>query len=420
MQEGRAEEEIQRVVMTPKVRTAGTHRAVTLEATHSKLQPLLGALGITRIANITGLDCIGIPVVVVCRPNSRALAVAQGKGCTLLAAQVSGLMESIEFYHAENVSRPLLLGSWSQLRFTHTLLDPEQLPKSAVGRYHADLKIHWVEGIDLIQERSCWVPYELVHSDFTLPLPVDSGCFPMTSNGLASGNRLCEAVVHGAAEVIERDADTLFRLEDAERRAKRRIRLESIDSESCFALIDRFDRANVAVAVWNMTTDVGVPCFRVVIMDRELNPLRPLVPNVGMGCHPSRDIALSRALTEAAQSRLTVISGSRDDLPRERFEHANDLKRLEQLRDSAMPGEATGSFRDVPTYESESFEEDLIWLRARLVDVGVEHMVSIDLTKPEFDIPVARVLIPGLEAMKDVPGWTPGIRAKRCLKRSAS
>src|SRR5713226_6016242 len=89
----------------------GSHRAVVPAETVNRLQPLLPAMGITRVANITGLDVIGIPVVMVCRPNSRALAVSQGKGLTLEGARASGIMESAESYHAERVSGPLLLTS---------------------------------------------------------------------------------------------------------------------------------------------------------------------------------------------------------------------------------------------------------------------------------------------------------------------
>lgn len=35
----------------------------------------------------------------------------------------------------------------------------------------------------------------------------------------------------------------------------------------------------------------------------------------GVGCHNDPAIALCRALIEAAQNRLTAISGARDDLP---------------------------------------------------------------------------------------------------------
>lgn len=60
-------------------------------------------MGITRVADVTGLDRIGIPVVMVCRPNARSLAVSQGKGIDIEAATVSGLMESVELYHAEHI-----------------------------------------------------------------------------------------------------------------------------------------------------------------------------------------------------------------------------------------------------------------------------------------------------------------------------
>ena len=63
--------------------------------------PLAQALGVTRLSNITGLDSIGIPVVVACRPNSRGLATAQGKGIDLAAAKASALMEAVERQQAE-------------------------------------------------------------------------------------------------------------------------------------------------------------------------------------------------------------------------------------------------------------------------------------------------------------------------------
>src|SRR5690348_13948976 len=63
-----------------KTYLCGTHRTVEPEETLRKTIPLMPAMGITRIANITGLDRIGLPVVLVTRPNSRSLAVSQGKG----------------------------------------------------------------------------------------------------------------------------------------------------------------------------------------------------------------------------------------------------------------------------------------------------------------------------------------------------
>ena len=85
----------------------GTHRIVEPDVTVARMRRFMPLMGITRIADVTGLDRLGIPVTIVCRPNSRSVAVSQGKGTTLAAAEASGLMESIESYHAERITLPL-------------------------------------------------------------------------------------------------------------------------------------------------------------------------------------------------------------------------------------------------------------------------------------------------------------------------
>jgi len=406
--------------MTAKRFTRGTHRVSSPEETRARVLPLLAPLGITRVANVTGLDVIGIPVVAVYRPNSRSLSVAQGKGTTLAAAEVSGIMEALEFFHAENVSEPLLFGSYEQLRYGQELAPPAWLPKNEVGRFSPDFKLPWIRGVDLVAGEPRWVPYELVHTDFTLPLPAGSGCFPMTSNGLASGNHLWEAVSHGLAEVIERDAATLFSLLAPGERAERKVDPDSVDDPDCRALLSAYERAGVQVAIFDMTSDTGVAVFRAVIADRELDPSRPLGPSTGTGCHPCREIALSRALTEAAQARLTVIAGSRDDLPRERYDDAADLTRLHRRRERVLGGAPRRSFLDVPTFTSDSIGEDVAWQKDQLIAAGIRSVVVVDLTKPEFDVPVARVIVPELEPARDVPGWVPGPRAQAALARRAA
>ena len=86
-------------------------------------------MGITRIANVTGLDTIGIPVVMVCRPNSRSVAVSQGKGLTLAAAKASGVMESVEGYHAEHIALPLKYSDYEELRYSHQVANRKTCPR---------------------------------------------------------------------------------------------------------------------------------------------------------------------------------------------------------------------------------------------------------------------------------------------------
>jgi ribosomal protein S12 methylthiotransferase accessory factor len=391
---------------------SGTHRAAAPEATVERVGRLMPVLGITRVANVTGLDSVGIPVVMVCRPNSRSLAVSQGKGLTLTAARASGLMEAAEGYHAERITLPLKLASYNELRFTHAVTDPAVLARLSTSAFHGDLRLLWIEGWDAVAGTAVWLPYESVHTDFTLPLPPGSGCFPLTGNGLASGNHRLEAMSHALAEVIERDADALWEIAGPEAWTRTRLDLGSVDDPACCEVLDRLDGAGVSVAAWETTSDLGVAAFRCVILDRSVNPVRPLGPNQGTGCHPSRGVALLRALTEAVQSRLTGIAGSRDDLRRSRYAALQDLDALEVLQAGlAAPGPRR-DFRDAPDWEGNTFEEDLLWMLGRLSAAGLHQVLAVDLTRPGLEIPVVRVVVPGLESSPHVPGYLPGLRAR--------
>src|SRR5215218_5721937 len=105
----------------------GTHRAVSPAETLRRIRPLLRPAGITRLADVTGLDWIGVPVYQAIRPRSRLLAVSQGKGLTRAQAQVSALMESLEGFHAEDVTLPTVRDTVGAMR---RLLpyDPAALP----------------------------------------------------------------------------------------------------------------------------------------------------------------------------------------------------------------------------------------------------------------------------------------------------
>ncbi len=114
----------------------GTHRTCSPVDTVARLQPLLREMGITRVANVTGLDRTGIPVVMVCRPNARSVTVSQGKGLTLAAAKASGIMEALEVWHAERIVKPLKLASFEEMRGEHRVTDIAKLPLRAREPLH--------------------------------------------------------------------------------------------------------------------------------------------------------------------------------------------------------------------------------------------------------------------------------------------
>ena len=120
-----------------------------------------------------------------------------------------------------------------------------------------------------------------------------------------------------------------------------------------------------------------------------------------------------RALTEAAQSRLTFIAGSRDDLLSGAYGRGRDLDALRYWRERTRGERPMRHFHEAPTYHGESFEEDVDWELKRLVAAGLIQVVAVDLSRPELRIPVVRVVIPGLEPLDDTPGYIPGPRARR-------
>jgi ribosomal protein S12 methylthiotransferase accessory factor len=123
-----------------------------------------------------------------------------------------------------------------------------------------------------------------------------------------------------------------------------------------------------------------------------------------------REVALLRALTEAAQSRLTLIAGSRDDRTRRDYQLLGDPDTVRRTTAALRAGRSLRSYHDVPTFEGETFDADVAWELNRLRAVGVEQVVVVDLTRPEFGLPVVRVVIPGLEAEK-TPDYLYGARA---------
>jgi ribosomal protein S12 methylthiotransferase accessory factor len=306
----------------------------------------------------------------------------------------------------------LKLASYRELEPDHELVDVTDLPRSVEGQFSLQRRILWVEGSELNRGTRLWLPFEIVHTDYTLPRPSGAGCFPANTNGLASGNHPLEAIIHGLCEVIERDAITLWLRRDLREKAAATLDLSSIEDQECRNLLSHLRQSDVDVVVWNVTSDIGIPTYYCLIHSAGGEDVDP---EFGGGCHPCREIALLRAVTEAVQARTTFIAGSRDDFGPRVY---NSTSRGERMRscqvliDASKPALALA---DAPSHDSEGLDSDLSWLLERLCAAGHDQAVYVDLTIEEFDIPVVRVVVPGLEGVFKGPGsdYVPGKRAQR-------
>jgi len=396
----------------PKRYRDGTHRARPPAETVADYARLMPRLGITRLASITGLDAIGLPVYMAIRPNGRALSAAQGKGFDRDTARASALMEAIESWHGERIEAPLRHDSYQGLRRHADVVDIERMALRAHRVLRYDRPLLWIEGWDLVAGRPVWLPFAAVTTNFVQD-PDEATAFVTSSNGLASGNHLLEAIVHGLCEVIERDATTLAALAPEGERAARRLDLApGATGPLCERALALIRAAGAEVIAYDTTSDVGVPAYECKVFDR------PDVPrwhikgfSGGFGCHPSAEIALLRAITEAIQSRLTLIAGSRDDNFTATYESFGDpaLLRAQLERLAASPPRRRFEAVSLAT---DTFEGDLAVLLERLRAVGVDSAVVVDLTRAELGVPVVKVVVPGLEGHDKGAYYTPGARAR--------
>ncbi|GAA2896668.1 YcaO-like family protein [Streptosporangium fragile] len=389
-------------------------RPVPLDETWRRIRPFLPALGVTRVSDITGLDTVGIPVATAYRPNSRSLAVSQGKGPTSQAAMVSAAMEAVEHAHAERIDASLRLVRTAELA---EAVAPWRLPRTVDSGADEHTPVLWIDGRRVTDGTPVAVPYEAVSLDFTLP----RGLVPLglcrDSNGLAGGNTVREAVVHALCELVERDAAALWDLRPAGEQAATRIDVSTVDHGQALGLLERYAAARVEVALFDITSDVGVPAVLCHIVEADPDPFRPLPPAAGLGCHPDPGQALVRALAEAAQSRLITISGSRDDVTRAEYDRVADVEAAVELRDALRATETHARPWRSGGAGPQALDEALPWLLGRLAAVGLSDVVAVDLTRPEVGIPVVKVLVPGLEgasALTEAP-VLPGPRAERMI-----
>lgn len=391
----------------------GTLRVCAPSETLSRILPTTRHFGVTRTANVTGLDRIGIPVAVAMRPNSRSLSIYQGKGLSLDAAKASAIMEAYESACAENLAGRAVCSSVNALAGRHRLV-PDHLARPG---YRPDLNIPWIAATELFSQRAILVPEEAVTTDYRRPQRPGFSAFRSTTNGLASGNTQEEAMLHALCELIERDALAIWNVIPEHCRLRTRIDPSQVGYASVQSLMERYDAAAITVHLWDITSDIEVPAFFCLIDDERGDP--PFLGRFGgSGCHPIQEIAICRALTEAAQSRLTVIVGSRDDISIDVYTYIGWHSSLSNI----IFGRATGSAAparapSAATCRFDTPADALSSVLSQLSDHGVGTVVYVELTDPIVGMPCLKALAPELEAMPREGEYTPRQRARDYVRR---
>ena len=384
---------------------------MTAEATLGRIEPLCRVVPVTRIADISPLDRSRRSVFCAVTPLAADLTTHLGKGLRPADAKASALMEAIERVSAEGPGEdPVRASAEDMAARGCRVADPSHHDLPRDTRWAKSVAVGWSPGRCLMSEADIWLPSDLVQSP-----PKDGVIHQVDTNGLASGNTRLEAVLHGLCEVIERDAvsQVLFAElygDPGDAPPTRRIDPATLPASSG-ELLDGIEIGGRRVILDDLTLDVAVPVLRAMIVDPAYpGPLGPgLRVFAGYGCDPNAEVALNRALTEAAQSLLAVVQGARDsfnDQSVPRRAAAQDAAR------AALEPAPMVPFDTIPSFRTDDLREDLSHVLKALAASGHDTALVFDLTRADLGVPVVRARVPGMASFlvdRNRIGW-------RCLR----
>jgi YcaO-like protein with predicted kinase domain len=369
---------------------------------------------ITRVYDATALDRLGLPVWAAVTPLARDLTVHAGRGANPAQARVSAIMEAIERVCAQEVgSGRLRRASYEDLLAvgSEEVLDPAACDLPFETAYAPEQECDWVLGHELVSGSATWVALDLVIS------PAREGiCRGVETNGLGAGDTEVEAILHGLLEVVERDAAAHDRFSRRHAEDARYPELKLIDPETLPSVprrvFDRLRAADLEVAIEDLRHDLGIPVYRAVLTDPAF-PGRDgaLTRFHGLGCDLDGTVAVTGALTEAAQAHTGMFVGARDTFEGDEAAPIGLDRFLQRLAGSSSVRAFATDAEPLP----DDPHERLARVLEKLGRAGLGRVVVVDLTRPDLGVPVVRVIVPGAAAPFGESARRPGWRLLRML-----
>lgn len=366
------------------------------EETWERVRPRMRHHGVTRVAELTGLDTIGMPVYMAVRPLATTVGVSQGKGATPLLATISAVMEAIELGICERyfTTPDAFVATAAELDLPYTTTEVTPTERAVISDR---FPLRWVPAVSLTDGARTFVPLRSVAMDGVCDgtwRPPTQFC---SSNGLASGNTLPEATIHALLEVIERYSTA--GMAHTPIRQRRVVELRTLPDCWSRDLIHQLLDTGFWVEVVDCSTVPGAPAFAVFLWRSDMPSLY-----AGGGCHLLPEVALQRALMEAVQSRMSVISGTREDIGSVSYRG---------VRQSAPPPtvEPNHTWAQVgaPLLDVGLSSEELVARLSGLVSgLTGRPVLRVDMTPPGEPFHVCKVVAPGLpeghhEANEELP-----------------
>ncbi|MDB4338314.1 YcaO-like family protein [Synechococcus sp. AH-603-L18] len=358
------------------------------------INELKNEIGVTRLADITELDNINIPVYCSYRPKAYLLQANSGKGYTHEAAKCSAMMEALEYSEFERFSEDKVVeyASYNQLK-DKKILTYDNLNVQTTPFYSNDTNLYWIELNNISTEETYLCPADMVYI-------TNKSYIASNTNGLASGNNNEESLLHSMYEIIERDAyaQLLTKGKLDIRKKCKRINMETINSSIITNMTEKINNANNLIYLMHLPSSINVYSFWCIILDNfSINPVGSF--NIGLGCHADPEIAAIRAITEAAQSRLVYIHGNREDI-----RHKLVFNKENGIPDNVYPFFESlneHSFNELCGKESpclkSTIKQSNKQIIAELKSAGYEDIYTHILRKEEKTFSVVKTIIPGMK-----------------------
>ncbi len=325
-----------------------------------------------------------------------------GKGSTAEQGEASALMEAIERYCG------ILQGD--EIRTTRRFADfplgeairPEEIihysdaqyDESATGccsgdgaprRFDPSAETEWSPVWSLRDDCFRYAPTGLL---YFFHESASENRLSADSNGCAAGNTIEEAILQGFLELVERDAYAIWWYN---RLRRPEIDLDALGDSYVCDLRAAFAAMGRDVWALDVTNDIGIPVAVAVAHWSEEG--REFI-EVAAGAHFDPRIATLRAMTELNQFLAIERLRGRPEGSGE-GDYGNDplpLRKHAYLRPEGKAAFGPSPFRD---FAMRDRREQVRACVAHMGKKGFDFLV-LDQTRPDIEVPVVRVIVPGL------------------------
>ncbi len=325
-----------------------------------------------------------------------------GKGSTAEQGEASALMEAVERYSgvfqgdeirslrrfkdfpAGDAIRPndVLLFSDAQYRRSMSPAPgPDDEPMSPV-LFDETAEMDWSPVWSLRDKRFRYLPTSLLYFYYSGPV-----AFHADSNGCAAGNTREEAMVQGFLELVERDAYAIWWYNRLQRPA---VDLAQFEDSYVRDLQRQLTETGKRLWVLDITSDLGIPSF--VAIAHWTQDGSEFI-EFGSGSHFDARIAMLRTLTELNQFMSMELMGDGARL-QESLDGITPLRLADYPFLSPSEGLTTESEFDSSFGRLDTSEQVAACVRIAERQ-GLDFLV-LDQTRPDIEVPVVRVIVPGL------------------------